>query len=221
MQRAWLTRLRVDGYSGHSTTQTRHTSSETRFKRSTNRCSCTVDLHPSPCNAGRGCRRRVRGDEADSNELCTVPPTPKMRVGRSQASRLSPSCLRPPSPPLCGKKRKLQRWGRMHCIRKRVPRQRSFDGDALAAKLGEARASHNGTRVVAVAVSPDPAGRCCGIDHACSVARDSQRPRQRAWPNRPEVRAGSHRGVNACCLAHQCVAVYDEVPVTSMKTGLE
>ena len=104
MQRAWLTRLRVDGYSGHSTTQTRHTSSEARFKRSTNRRSCTVDLHPSPCSAGRGCRRRVRGDEAGSNELCTVPPTPKMRVGRSHASRLSPSCLRPPSPRSAGRK---------------------------------------------------------------------------------------------------------------------
>ena len=45
-----------------------------------------------------------------------------------------------------------------------------LDGDALAAKLDEARASHNGTHVVAVAVHLDPEGRCCGADHVSSVA---------------------------------------------------
>ena len=50
--------------------------------------------------------------------------------------------------------RQTPRTGDRDAMVKRVPRQRSFHGDALAAKLGEAEASHNGTLVVAVAVSP-------------------------------------------------------------------
>jgi hypothetical protein len=91
----------------------------------------------------------------------------------------------------------------MSCIMKRVPRQRSFDGDALAAKLDEARASYNGTLVVAVAVHLDPDCRCCGADHACSVARGLERWRQRTQAARGELRAGSHGGVNARCPARE------------------
>jgi len=91
----------------------------------------------------------------------------------------------------------------MSCIMKQVPRQRSFDGDALAAKLDEARASYNGTLVVAVAVHLDPDCRCCGADHACSVARGLERWRQRTQAARGELGAGSHGGVNARCPASE------------------
>ena len=76
-----------------------------------------------------------------------------------------------------------------------------LDGDALAAKLDEARASHNGTHVVAVAVHLDPEGRCCGADHACSVLQCSQRSRQRVRAHAGELRAGSQAGMNMRCLA--------------------
>ena len=76
-----------------------------------------------------------------------------------------------------------------------------LDGDALAAKLDEARASYNGTHVVAVAVHLDPAGRCCGTDHACSVTQCSQRSRQRVRAHAGELRAGSQAGMNMRCLA--------------------
>ena len=81
-----------------------------------------------------------------------------------------------------------------------------LDGDALAAKLDEARASHNGTHVVAVAVHLDPEGRCCGADHPRSVARCSQRPRQRRRVIDKKLRAGSHEQVNIRCLARAITA---------------
>jgi hypothetical protein len=110
--------------------------------------------------------------------------------------------LRPPSPRFAGRRVHRCECG-MSCIMKRVPRQRSFDGDALAAKLDEARASYNGTLVVAVAVHLDPDCRCCGADHACSVARGLERRRQRAHAACGELGAGSHGGVNARCPASE------------------
>jgi len=168
--------------------------------------SRTVYVHPSPRIAGRGCQRRVRGDGARAREWRGCRQRREQEVGAAACTALAPH----PAP--------NQVRGRLfgHFLpaaqgeglyRERAIRREEgtapaiLDGDALAAKLDEARASHNGTHVVAVAVHLDPAGRCCGADHACSVPQCSQRSRQRVRAHAGELRAGSQAGMNMRCLA--------------------
>ena len=173
--------------------------------------SRTVYMHPSPRIAGRGCQRRVRGDGARANEAEGVRPTPRTGCTRGFMHRARPSsgpesgtgqALRPLSPRGAGRRALSgESDSSRRGYRASDPRR-----DALAAKLDEARASHNGTHVVAVAVHLDPEGRCCGADHPRSVARCSQRPRQRRRVIDRKLRAGSHEQVNIRCLARAITA---------------
>ena len=120
------------------------------------------------------CRRRARATKLQASE-----------AGYAKASRLNAcasSGLPPPSPRQAERRGKKQRM--CAARNKRTPRQRSYRrGRNAAAMLGEARASHNGVLVVAVAVHLDPVGREAAPT-TCAVSRQVRKDDVNARPYR-------------------------------------